>query len=874
MYFFAVININHHQKKHIIMKKAILLFFVFILGIIGNADAQKLKKAYEKLRAGEYEDAESMFNKATKKKLEPGAAYFALASIRFDTASGRKDNQKAFDLYQKAKDKLARLDQKTLDAYKATYGMDIRAAVCDSMMRLCALQDYYAVYKNFNNYICSSQDTISQKFLAKYGKKYPDLRDRLTYSIDSLDYLIATYLAKKWILGREHLSGKYQCIKCFDEIFDDQRPHPFHDSVLNTVHKIQQEIYDEIVQDGNYKRMSSFRWQYDPTYEKELRYLYHWFYYSNTYPFEAAPKDTALMWEIQTFDNDTSSTKFDEPNLKKYIEKFAPTEYGFRLLKMHTRPYLERKNWEAAINIYLKYRDLYPQRRDDIDKIIGLLSETNPPRFIDEQRLPEQINSPIYLNDYAPVITPDMKKLYFVRDMDMRTQHQEDMFVSEFKDGKWTEAKPIDRFATLRYNEATEHIYPDENMMILFLNGEFWVSEKQENGTWGAPYKFESKTDKYGAGGVNGGFWQADAYFSADGQAMLFASFRETIDTVGIGAFTEENFNIDIYVSLKEEDGMWGVPFNIGKTINTRFVDRSPRLSPDLKTLFFTSNGHYGLGGYDIFMSRRLSDTSWTEWSEPVNLGRIINSAFNEVFFFNAYDGKTIFYTKGNSNVSSNHDIYTAKLPEKFRAETTSLLTGTVTGSNGKPIHSTIVWEDFNTGTHLGNLKNDPVTGKFSITLPLGRQYEYFIEADGYVPQSGIFDTRDATDTQVMKDSIALYTINEMIDSSLSVVIKNIFFDFDKYELKPESMGEIRHLAKFLIANPDLSVQIAGHTDNVGSEQHNQQLSENRANAVRDALVKLGVTPHKIKAQGYGSTKPISNNDAENRRVEFSIIGN
>ena len=315
MYFYAVININHHQKKHIIMKKAILLLLVFILGIIGNADAQKLKKAYEKLRAGEYEDAESMFNKATKKKLEPGAAYFALASIRFDTASGRKDNQKAFDLYQKAKDKLARLDQKTLDAYKATYGMDIRAAVCDSMMRLCALQDYYAVYKNFNNYICSSQDTISQKFLAKYGKKYPDLRDRLTYSIDSLDYLIATYLAKKWILGREHLSGKYQCIKCFDEIFDDQRPHPFHDSVLNTVHKIQQEIYDEIVQDGNYQRMSSFRWQYDPTYEKELRYLYNWFYYSNTYPFEAAPKDTTLMWEIQTFDNDTSSTKFDEPNL-------------------------------------------------------------------------------------------------------------------------------------------------------------------------------------------------------------------------------------------------------------------------------------------------------------------------------------------------------------------------------------------------------------------------------------------------------------------------------------------------------------------------------------------------------------------------------
>jgi outer membrane protein OmpA-like peptidoglycan-associated protein/tetratricopeptide (TPR) repeat protein len=852
------------------MKK--LFFLLTVLALTVNAVyAQKLKKAYDQLHAGEYEDAESMFNKAISKNMESGVAYFALATIRFDTASGRKNNQKAYDLFQKAKDKLAKIAPKTLDVYKATYGSVINAAACDSMMRLCVMQDFYTIYKNFNNYICSSQDTLLQKFLAKYGKKYPKLKEQLTFSIDSLDFQIARYLAKQWILESQQLE-KNKCIKCFNEIFADPRPHPFHDSVMQAMHAIQQEMYDNFVQDGNYFGMFYFRLQYDPSFEKEERNLYNMFFYSNTYPFEAQPKDTLLMWEIMTFDEDTSSTKLAEPNLKKYVEKFAPTEYGFLLLKMLTSSYLEKKNWDAAINIYLKYRDLYPQRSKDIDKIIGLLSEPNPPQFVDEQRLPDQVNSPIYLNDYAPVITPNMKKLYFVRDMDMRHSHQEDMFVSEFKDGQWTEAKPIERFATLNNNESTEHIYPDENMMVMFLNGKFWVSEKQENGTWGAPYLFESKTDKYGEGGVNGGGWQADAYFSADGQAMLFATQRKTIDTVGIGALTETNFNIDIYVSLKDEDGMWGMPFSIGNTINSPYVDRSPRLSPDLKTLFFTSNGHYGLGGYDIFMSRRLSDTSWTEWSEPVNLGRIINSVYNEAFFFNAYDGKTIFYSKSNSNVNNNEEIYTAKLPEKFRAETTSLLSGIVTSSDGTPVHSTIVWEDLNTGTHLGNLKNDPITGEFSITLPLGRQYEYFIEADGYVPQSGIFDTRNTSDTQVMKDSIVLYTINEMIDGGLSVVIKNIFFDFDKYDLKPESMGEIRHLAKFLIANPDLTVQIAGYTDNVGAEQHNQQLSEKRANTVRDALVNLGVAPHKIKAQGYGSTKPISNNDAENRRVEFSIL--
>ena len=272
-------------------------------------------------------------------------------------------------------------------------------------------------------------------------------------------------------------------------------------------------------------------------------------------------------------------------------------------------------------------------------------------------------------------------------------------------------------------------------------------------------------------------------------------------------------------------------------------------------------------------MSRRLSDTSWTQWSEPVNLGRCINSAFNEMFFFNAYDGKTIFYSKSNSNVNNNQEIYTAKLPEKFRAETTSILSGIVTDSDGRPIHSNIIWEDLNTGTYLGNLKNDPVSGTFSITLPLGRQYEYFIEADGYLPMSGIFDTKNAKETQFKADSITIHSINEIIEDSLYVVIKNIFFDFDKYDLKPESMGEIRHLAKFLAANPDLTVQIAGHTDNVGSDQHNQQLSENRAKAVKDALVTLGIPATKIVAKGYGSTRPISNVDAENRRVEFSIFG-
>ena len=847
------------------MKKITFLFLILLV-FISNLNAQKLKSAFENLKNEEYEAAERMFNKATKKRIEVGVAFYGLGVMRYDTASGRKDNMKAFDNFQKAKERLAKLDKKTLEKYKAAYG--IKPSDCDSMMRLCALEDIPAIYESFSRYICYDRDTLIHKFVAKYQKIYPDLVNKVTFSRDSLDYKIALYFAQTyWDIK----ANKTSCIKRLYEIYDDMRPHPYHDSVKPALLTIQQKMYDDAVKSGFPDDMESFRNLFDPEYKEDRRNLYNEYYYTKEFPFTPEPKDTLMAWNIKQFMEDTCECKYEEKNLKKYVKEFAPTQYGFYLLKRLVQPYIAKKDWDNATKLYMTYRELYVNHYKTIDKTIGLLSEPNPPKFKNEQRLPEEINSPIYLKDYAPVITPSMKKLYFVRDMDMRdSRTQEDMYVSEFKDGKWTEAHAIERFATLQRNESAEHIYPDENKMVMFLNGKFYVTEIQEDGNWGAPYPFKSKTDKYGSGGVNAGYWQADAYFTADGQAMLFATRRKAIKSLEIGGLDSAYYDTDIYVSLKEEDGEWGKPFSLGPVINSKGSDRSPRMSPDLKTLYFTSSGHYGLGGYDIYMSKRLNDSSWTEWSEPINLGREINTAYNEIFFHTAFDGKTVFYNKESNE--NEYAIYTAELPERFRAETTAVLSGIVTDTDGKPLHSNIIWEDMTTGIHLGNLKNDPTTGKFSITLPLGRKYEYFVESDGYFPQSRTFDTRNDNQSVQKYDSISLVSIRKIIDNDLKIALNNIFFDFDKADIKPESMGEIKHVAKFILSNIDLKIMISGHTDNVGSEAHNQPLSQQRADNVKAELIKLGVPENKVFSKGFGSSRPTSDKDAENRRVEFSII--
>ena len=847
----------NHQKtfyKHKTLKKMKKLFAIcFFALLLQNAMAQKLKKEIAKIDDMEYEEAIIDLNSAIKKSVDVPVAYYKIGEIYFLQDFEKRDVLKSFDNFQKSKEKFARLDSKTKDKIKLSY--NITPNMADSMMLVVAqsMLDTIKQHSYYSSYI--------DKFRDKFKKIYP----KMVAEVDTFCYMLAYKNA--YNIARRMI--KFNDLDSISNLPN----HPYADSAKVAKTKIQQEMFDFCFNYTGYpNQMNLFRKMFDESYYVDYTEKQKNFYLKETIKhnlkYNISPRDTMICYEINNAvvkDSIFFRKKYNEAKLSKFIENFAPRLIAFLALKTLYKPYIEKREYSKAVDILQKYQPLFPNQQKFINKTIGLLSDPNPPQFINETQLPPEINSPIYQNNYAPILSYDMKKLYYVQDMDFRKNWwQEDMYVSEFKDGKWQLGQPIKRFSEYNKNEAAEYISPDESEMILFLSGYLYTSPKQDDGTWGYPIPLLSERNS-----INSGFWNADVSFSADGQALLFSSIRNEKDKISNFAFSETDniffCDIDIYVSLKQPNGNWGPAINLGSTINTDFIERSPRLSSDLKTLYFVSNSHYGIGGCDFFMSTRLNDTSWTEWSEPINLGRIINTTKDENFFTIGYDGKTIFYNRDSI-------IYQAQLPDIIKANPTSNLCGKITDSQGNPIKSTISWEDINTGRYLGTLKNNPTTGEFSITMPLGRTYEYIVESEGYFPVSAIFDNSKTNQPTEKIDSIKLYSITEMIQQDISVTLNNIYFELNKADLKPESMVKIKYLAKLLTSNPDLKIEISGHTDKTGSDSFNQNLSQQRAESVKKALEQKGVNPQKIVTIGYGSTKPISSNDEENRRVEFKFI--
>ena len=292
-----------------------------------------------------------------------------------------------------------------------------------------------------------------------------------------------------------------------------------------------------------------------------------------------------------------------------------------------------------------------------------------------------------------------------------------------------------------------------------------------------------------------------------------------------------------------------------------------------MKTLYFSSDGHGGLGHMDVFKTTRLDD-SWTNWSEPINLGKEINTAESDWGYKISTNGETAYFAikKKREGSTTSQDICTIELPESLRPGKVSTISGTLTDSEGNPISANIVWEDLETGEVVGQLKSDPLTGKFFVALPNDRQYSYFVNKEGFFPKANNIDLRNKGETLEVQESLEMVRIEEMIEKDIALPLKNLFFETSKYNIKATSFPELKRLAK-LVKDYNLVVEISGHTDNRGSDSDNMLLSQNRADAVKDYLIKQGCTADRIKAVGYGEERPIRSNGsstgrAQNRRVE------
>lgn len=327
----------------------------------------------------------------------------------------------------------------------------------------------------------------------------------------------------------------------------------------------------------------------------------------------------------------------------------------------------------------------------------------------------------------------------------------------------------------------------------------------------------------------------------------------------------------NLYISFLQNNGAWSEPMSLGKDVNTEFDESTPFLAADGMTLYFSSDRPGGIGQHDIYMTRRL-DESWQKWSVPVNLGKPINSEVKEGFYTLPASGD-VAYLVSNHQSLGKADIFRVRTTAETRPEPVVLVKGRVYNSKTKtPVEATITYEELPSGQIAGsaNFQSD---GEYNLVLRYGKNYGIIAKSNGYIPISVNIDLQKDNAYEERRIDLEMVPI----EKGLTIRINNLFFNTGKWELKEESTPEMERLVEFMKQNKKVRIEISGHTDDIGQEADNLALSENRAKAVYDYLVSKGVSSNRLLSKGFGEGKPLFENSTEenrqlNRRVEFKIL--
>ncbi len=504
------------------------------------------------------------------------------------------------------------------------------------------------------------------------------------------------------------------------------------------------------------------------------------------------------------------------------------------------------------------------------------------------------INTPY--NDYSPIISADGNTLIFTSN---RTEDParakananfEDIFVSYKTNNVWSVPKPISPNVNIKYNDAAASLSPDGKTLFLYYEeGEGDIYTSTRNGDeWTTPKALNRNIN-------TSMFFETCASVTADGKTLFFASNRP-------GGFGE----LDIYMSKLDAKGDWGKAANLGPVINTPNNEDSPFIHHDGVTLYFSSDGHPRLGNSDIFVTEFVNN----KWKKPENMGYPLNSWEYDGFFTLSPDKKKGYFSTAKEGGLGDADIYSItflepkykpkpkpaekpkatdvkpELPkhEEFvdaqievhkMAKVVTLLKGKVIDeTNAAPLAAVISLVDNVTNKVITKLSSDPVTGEFELVIPHGGNYGVATQKAGYLFNSINFNVPQFAEYQ----EIDTHIIMVKAEVGSKVVLRNVFFDIGKSDLKQESIAEVENIRDLLARDSHLRVQINGHTDNLGNVGSNKALSLKRASAVVNYLVQHGIAANRLSAKGYGSERPIVSNDDEeggreiNRRTEIEII--
>src|SRR5688572_27363479 len=528
--------------------------------------------------------------------------------------------------------------------------------------------------------------------------------------------------------------------------------------------------------------------------------------------------------------------------------------------------YLLSGQYEQAMKVLSAYVNNETQNKQKIDRAtmlfksaeFALKNQSNKSLF-KRRELSDTVNR--FVMQYFPVLTADQKQLIFTRRAGDGPNDDEDLMISKKNElGRWSVPEGISKNINTPLNEGTCAISADGRRLI-------FTSCSGRDGI-GSCDLYESikigeewTTPKNLGRNVNTNEWESQPSLSADGRTLYFVSDRRA----GLG-------RRDIWISTLNEQGTWTKAMNAGKQINSQFDEISPFIHANNRSLFFASNGLPGFGSYDLYVSERDS----SQWNAPRNIGSPINDNEDQFSLFITADGKKGYYSHEETLPSgfSRSKIIELEIPEENRIEFKSnyvrgIIRDKVTQA---PLSAKIELINIDKNEIVSLVESDSISGEYLMVLTQGAEYALYVNKKTYLFKSFNFNYSEVRDFEPIEINIDL----EKAKSGSMVILNNIFFDIDKFELKSKSIPELEKIIRFMKENAQVSVEVSGHTDNSGQAAYNKQLSEKRALSVYNYLIEKGIPKDRLITKGFGSDKPIASNETEtgrqlNRRIEFRI---
>lgn len=599
------------------------------------------------------------------------------------------------------------------------------------------------------------------------------------------------------------------------------------------------------------------------------------------YHIKTIGKDLAVKYFLRVYELD--------PNYRFDLEFWIGQSYQYGL------------EFDKAIDFYNRYKQRLAKRPNYlgsdrvspavVDRAIyecenGKEYVANPKNF-SIVNIGREINSE--WDDYAPVFNESEDQIIFTsrrrdgnmnQNVDLDNKPFEDIFIARKVNGQWTAAENIGSPINTPYHDSNLALSADGQTLFIYTDeggGDIYYSDRQPNGTWGAPVPLP--------GIINSSYEEKSITISADEKTLYFSSNRPG----GYGG-------LDIYRATKDARGEWANVKNMGPKINTEYDDDGPFIDYDGKTLYFSSKGRKGMGGFDIYKS--VFNEATNEWSEPENLGYPINTPDNDIYFVSTKDGKRAYYSSVREDGLGYDDIFLITIPEVVAAKEPEKLpevkpeekteekkqqfplryrVNVVEAGTRQPLDAKVRLQGLHDNVVVAGTAAGTGGTEFMIRAEEPKDYRLSVELEGYafVNQNVRLDGASETERTVTR-TVELRKLTTGVVS----VLRNIYFDFDKATFRTESYTELNKLERMMAENPNLKVEIAGHTDAIGTATYNKLLSQRRAEAVKDFLTKKGIDPRRITAVGYGKTRPLASNDDEaegrelNRRVEFKVLGN